>query len=343
MDGDRVTTIVGFLAAFVVLSVVVWIIGIDDVLGALAQADTTVLLVILGVAVVWLSAWGLALWTVLGAIGSPISPPKAVFVFSAAVFSNNVTPFGQAGGEPVSALLISTAADSEYETGLAAIASVDTLHFVPSVGFSIIGFVYVLAGAAQLTRNVIFAGVGVAVLITVILVAATVGWRYRDRVEAWLVRVVHPLLGLLGRVVPGRSPPERADIEARIEGFFGAVGRVATDRRTIVTAMGFSAIGWLSLSVSLWLSLFALGYTVPFTATLFVVPVGSIAGVTPLPGGLGGLEAAFIALLVPTAGVSLSVATAAVLIHRGATYWLPTIFGGGAAAVLGAERRRDAG
>ena len=73
---------------------------------------------------------------------------------------------------------------------------------------------------------------------------------------------------------------------------------------------------------------------------MFVVPVGSIAGATPLPGGLGGLEAAFIALLVPTAGVSASGATAAVLIHRGATYWLPTLFGGGAAAVIGADSRR---
>jgi uncharacterized protein (TIRG00374 family) len=102
--------------------------------------------------------------------------------------------------------------------------------------------------------------------------------------------------------------------------------------------MGFSALGWIALSTSLWLSLYALGHAVPFAATLFVVPVGSIAGITPLPGGLGGLEAVFIALLVPTAGVPASVATAAVLIHRGATYWFPTLVGGGVAATIGAQR-----
>jgi len=340
MDGDRLTTLLMFAVALGVLSVVVWIIGIDDVLGALGDAETSVLVAIVAVAAVWLSAWGLALWTVLKAIGAPISAHRSVFVFSAAVFSNNVTPFGQAGGEPVSALLISTAADSEYETGLAAIASVDTLHFIPSVGFSIIGFVYVLAGVAELTDNIVFAAAGVAVLVACILAAATLGWRYRDRVEATLVRVVTPIARLLGRVVPGRSPPTAADIEGRIDGFLTAVGRVATSRRTVVMAIGFSAVGWFALSMSLWLSLYALGYSVPFAATLFVVPVGSIAGVTPLPGGLGGLEAAFITLLVPTAGVSASVATAAVLIHRGATYWLPTVFGGGAAAVFGNRARR---
>jgi len=62
--------------------------------------------------------------------------------------------------------------------------------------------------------------------------------------------------------------------------------------------------------------------------------------VTPLPGGLGGLEAAFITLLVPTAGVPASVATAGVLIYRGATYWLPILVGGGVATVLGSRARR---
>ncbi|MFB6296948.1 MAG: YbhN family protein [Salinirussus sp.] len=339
MVSDRLTTGVGFLAAIAVLAVVVWFVGVDDILDALAGADRRVLALIVGVAAVWVSAWGLALWTVLRAIGSPIHPARAIFVFSAAIFSNNVTPFGQAGGEPLSAVLISSAADSEYETGLAAIASVDTLHFVPSVGFTVIGFVYVLAGAARLTRNVAVAAAGVAVLVGLIVAAAVLGWQHRERVEAGVVRAVLPVARLAGRLLPRRSPPSRADIERRIEGFFEAVGRVAGDRRTLAIAIGFSALGWFALSTSLWLSLYALGYAAPFTATLFVVPVGSIAGVTPLPGGLGGLEAAFIALLVPTAGVPTAVAGAAVLIHRGATYWLPTLVGGGAAAALGARGR----
>jgi uncharacterized protein (TIRG00374 family) len=339
MSGDRITTVVGFLAAVAVLGVVLWFVGIDEVLAALAGASTRVLVLVLLVAVVWLSAWGLALWTVLKAVGAPIHPAKAVFLFTAAVFSNNITPFGQAGGEPVSALLISTAADSEYETGLAAIASVDTLHFVPSIGFSIIGFVYIVAGTADLTRNVVVAALGVVVLVTLILTAATLGWRYRSRLETWLVRVVLPVTRSLARIIPNRSPPPREAIEHRIDGFFEAVGRVADNRRTLLTAMGFSALGWLALSTSLWLSLLALGHTVPFTATLFIVPVGGIAGFTPLPGGLGGLEAVLIALLVPAAGVPSAVAGAAVLVHRGATYWLPMLLGGGVAAALGTQSR----
>jgi uncharacterized membrane protein YbhN (UPF0104 family) len=70
------------------------------------------------------------------------------------------------------------------------------------------------------------------------------------------------------------------------------------------------------------------------------VPIGAIAGVTPLPGGLGGLDAALIVLLTATTGIAAPIATAAVLIHRGASFWLVTLFGGGAAAVVGTWRGR---
>jgi uncharacterized protein (TIRG00374 family) len=340
MDGDRLTTLGMFAVALAVLSVVVWFIGADAVFDALGDADRSVVPALLAVVVVWLSAWGLALWTVLRTIGAPVSIPLAVALFAAAVFSNNVTPFGQAGGEPLSGLLISTAADSEYETGLAAIASVDTLHFVPSIGLAIVGVVSLLAGAVELTEDLRVALLGVVVLVGLIATAATLGWRYRDRVRGTVVRVVTPIAGTLGRLIPGWSPPDESDVAERVDGFFAAVGRVATSRRTIAFAMGCSALGWTALAGAMWLSLYALGYTVPFAAALFVVPVGSIAGVTPLPGGLGGLEAALITLLVPTTGVPASVATAGVLIYRGATYWLPVLVGGGVATVLGNRARR---
>ncbi|MHB9287819.1 lysylphosphatidylglycerol synthase transmembrane domain-containing protein [Halobacteriales archaeon Cl-PHB] len=343
MNGDRVSTLIGFLAAGLVLWVVVSVIGVADVVEAMGDADVRILLGLVFVAAFWISCWGMSLHTVLGAVGAPVAPHQAIMVFSAAVFSNNVTPFGQAGGEPISALMISSVADSEYERGLAAIASVDTIHFVPSIGLATVGFGFVVLSAAQLTRNLIFAALAVVALALVVPVGAYVGWRHRYGIEAALLRALAPVIRWFAKLLPGRKPPTRDSLADRIEGFFDAVSRVARDPKSLVTAMAFSALGWIALATSLWLSLYAIGWTVPFPATLFVVPVGSIAGVTPLPGGTGSLEAAFIALLVPVAGVPASVATAAVLIHRGATYLLPTIVGGGFAAIIGTEHKRQEG
>jgi len=336
MNGDRWATILGFLGGLVVLAFVMWLVGIQEMLDALLTVERPVMVpVILLNAVVWLAAWGMALRTVLGALGQPIAVHEAVLVFTAAVFSNNVTPFGQAGGEPVTAYLISEATDSEYETGLAAIASVDALHFVPSLGYAAVGLVFVAGGQLAFDQNVIYASMAVVALVVALPVAAFLGWRYRYELEAGVVRVLTPVLQGIGRVVPRRDPPEVAVIERRIEAFFAAIDRVAGNRTTLLEAIGFSAFGWLLLCVSMWLSLYALGFQVSFAAVLLAVPMGAIAGITPLPGGLGGVESVLIVLLVPMTGVAGAVVGAAVLVHRAATYAFPTIVGGLVAFALG--------
>ena len=103
--------------------------------------------------------------------------------------------------------------------------------------------------------------------------------------------------------------------------------------------MGFSALGWLAMCVSLWLSLFALGHVVPFSVVLLVVPMGAIAGIAPLPGGLGGVETVIGVLLASLTPVPGSVALTAVFVHRAATYVFPTVLGGGVAVALGLGRR----
>ncbi|WP_123538050.1 lysylphosphatidylglycerol synthase transmembrane domain-containing protein [Halosimplex salinum] len=335
MNGDRWATVVGFAGAAVVLAALVWVVGIDDIVSQLRGIEVAYLFAILGVAVCWLVFWGLALRAVLGALDAPISVVMSALVFAGAVFSNNVTPFGQAGGEPVSGYLISRATDREYETGLAAIASVDAIHFVPSIAYATVGLTFVLAGAAQFGRNLVFATSALVTLAVGIPAAAYFGWQYRYELEAAVVRAVTPIVRFLGRIVPRKTPPTPADIERRIEGFFAAIDRVAGSRSTLIEAIGFSALGWLAMCFSLWLSLFALGHTVEFSAVLLVVPMGAVAGMTPLPGGLGGVDAVLIALLASTTPVPAAAAGAAVLVHRGATYVFPTVVGGGVAFALG--------
>jgi len=338
VNGSTRAKVAGFLGALAILAGLFWVAGVDEILAALGRARPAVLVVVLAAALGWLLAWGLALRTVLGGLGIPLSVPRSFLVFAGAMFSNNVTPFGQAGGEPFTALLISKATDSEYETSLAAIASVDALNFVPSIGFALLGVAYM---ATEITFNerLEYAAGATAALAVALPVAAYLGWQHRYRVERSAVRAVTPLVRWLTKLIPRKSPPTAADIERRIEGFFHTIERVGSDRRTLLLALGFSALGWLGQMCSLWLSLYALGHPVSFGAVMVVIPLGSIAGVTPLPGGLGGVETVLVALLVPTTGLVLSTASAAVVIHRAATYWLSTGIGGVAASVFGATGR----
>jgi uncharacterized protein (TIRG00374 family) len=331
------TSAAGFAGGAVVLAVLASLVGVEETLATLGTARPGVAVAVVCAATVWLLAWALALRAVLGALGASVSWLRAGLVYTSVLFANNVTPFGQAGGEPVSAVFISEAADTEYETALAAVASADTLNFVPSTAFALVGVTYlsaVLAGGQQLLR-------ARAVVVVMAVAVPAVGylvWRYRSRLETLAGGALAPLARAVGTALPRLEAPSRAAIEARIDGFFGSIETVATSRRRLALALGLSALGWLAQMVALWLSLYALGAVAPFAAVLVAVPVGAIAGITPLPGGLGGVEAALVALVVPLAGVSAATAAAAVVLHRGAIYWLPTLLGGAVVAAAGSER-----
>ncbi|EMA48058.1 lysylphosphatidylglycerol synthase transmembrane domain-containing protein [Halococcus salifodinae] len=333
-SGQVRTTVIGFLGAIIAFAIAIWIIGPHEIYSALTVNQPVILIAIVGVAACWLTAWGLSLRVVLDALDAPIPISTAVLVFASATFANNVTPFGQAGGEPVSALLISRASNREYETGLAAIASVDALNFVPSIGLALIGLGY-FATTLTFNTDLTLAAGAVGAFALALVAIAVLGWRYRHRVERGAVAILTPLIRRVVTALPQVSPPEAESLEGRIEEFFAAIERVATSPRKLGLALLFSTIGWIGLATSLWLSLYALGYTVPLAVVLVAIPAGAMASITPLPGGLGGVAAVLGALVAgTTGGISIATVTAAVLIHRGATYVLPTMVGGGVAAVL---------
>ena len=339
MDSDQLrATVVGFLGAFAVLGVLLYLVGVGDLLEVLRGARPGVVALVVLVTLGWLVAWGVALRTVLGVIGVRISVVRAFLVLSGAMFSNNVTPFGQAGGEPVSALLIAKAADTEYENGLAAIASVDTLNFVPSISLALVGAGYFATETTFGTR-LRFATAVVVVLALAVPMAGYLGWRNRYALERRVVGAVVPAVRRITDALPVFSPPDAAAVESRIGQFFAAIERVAADRTAIAVALAASTLGWTLQMVGLYLAFRAVGQSVPLSAMLFVVPMGAIAGVTPLPGGAGGIEAVLVAVLaaLPAVSVPASVALAAVVIYRGAVFWVPVLVGGVVVSVVGVD------
>ncbi|MFB6108974.1 MAG: YbhN family protein [Haloplanus sp.] len=343
MAGGKIrATVLGFVGALVVFAVLFWFAGVDELLTHLRRTDLRLVALVFVVTLCWLAAWGFSLRTVLDVLGVSLSVPQAFLVFTGAMFSNNVTPFGQAGGEPVTALLISRVAKTEYEKGLAAIASVDTLNFVPSITIAVIGAGYYATEIALDTnRNLELALVAVVVLAVGVPAAAYAAWQRRYGLESRAVSLLTPTIRRVARHVPRMPVPTAEGIERRINGFFRAIERVATNPRGLALALGLSAIGWFFQMLALWLSFRAIGTPIPLSVALLVVPIGAIAGVTPLPGGAGGIESVLVVLLVavPLPAVTESVAVAAVVVFRGVIYWTPTVLGGLVTGVVSLRSR----
>lgn len=339
MNGAQLrTTILGFLGTFAILGLLLYFVGVEGFVQRLQQADTELVALIVVVTLGWLAAWGFGLRTVLDVLGVDVSFAKSFFILNGAMFSNNVTPFGQAGGEPVTALLISKVADTEYERGLAAIASVDSLNFVPSIVLALGGAGF-YATQTDFGRRLRLATMAIVVLSVAVPVVGLFGWRNRDALRRAIARLLAPLLRLVTRVAPVDVALSRETLEARVGEFFESIERVATNRRGLTLALAASTAGWMCQMVALWLAFAAIGEPISFSVLLFVVPVGAIAGVTPLPGGAGGIEAVLVGLLasLPGAGVESGTALAAVVLFRGAIYWVPIAIGGGVVSVVGVD------
>ncbi len=86
-------------------------------------------------------------------------------------------------------------------------------------------------------------------------------------------------------------------------------------------------VSYTCTNIAFYLCLVAVGIHIPFWESLFVYLVfNAIGSCGPAPGGIGTVEAALIGGLM-LVGVDSSQATAAVMIFRTITFWIPTIPG----------------
>jgi hypothetical protein len=320
-------TLLGFAVAGVLLYLFAAGVGLGEVRRALAAADPRWLAVGCLSTVTCLALWGKAWQIVLRVAGIKVPYRKLVVTYFAATFANYVTPLGQAGGEPFIAYVLSSDTEATYEESLASVVTADLLNLLPFFSFSAVGLSVLLlqsslpAAAKGLAQGLLVMALGVPALVVV-------GWRFRERVRAAVLRACAPLSRLTDRLARDR-------VAERVDRLYEAFGRIAQDRLALVEAVAFAYLGWVFFALPLYFA----GLTLDLPAVdpllvLFVVPASTLAGLTPSPGGLGGVEAALVALLAALTGLALADAFAAALVYRVMSYWFALLVGGGAALTV---------
>lgn len=337
MDREQArATAIGFLGVVVIFGVLFVSSEPQQAIRQLQRAEPATIGLVVAATLGWLFAWGLALRTVLGVLDVEIGPGTAFAVFNGAMFANNVTPLGQAGGEPITAYLIAAVTDTEYEDGFAAIASVDTLNFFPSITLALIGAAY-YATLTTFSRQLQVATAAVVGLAVLVPVGGLLLWRRREQAVAVVIDRLVPVIQWITGVVPGVSPPSVETITERIEGFVASIELIAADRRSLGIAVSASTLGWTFQMAALWLAFRAIGHPVDAAAMLFIVPMGAIAGATPTPGGAGFIEGTLTGLLSLLLPVTSGTAFAAVVLFRGAVYWVPVVIGSVVVSYVGVD------
>ncbi|MFC7141382.1 YbhN family protein [Halosimplex aquaticum] len=326
---DRTTAVKivgGFAIALVILALIAYGIGIEKIRGELARADPRWLAAGCLSTAVGLVAWAKAWQVVLRVVGYRVPFRKLVVTYYAATFANYVTPLGQAGGEPFIAYVLSRDTDASYEDSLASVVTADLLNLLPFFTFAAIGTI-VLVVRSTLSNQIR----GVAGVLVVFAVgapaAAVVGWRSRRRVGNFALRVVAPV-ARRSRFVSVEG------LRDRMRELNTAFERIAADRTALAHALVYSFVGWLFFAMPLYFAVRAVGREISLFLVFFIVPASTLAGLTPSPGGLAGVEAALAGLLGTLGGFTFATGLSIAIVYRVASYVFAILLGGIAAVYV---------
>lgn len=324
---DLLRAVGGLSLGSFLLIVYFGLIGFEDVRSVLLSMPLRRVVSILAVGLIPLVFWGLGLHLVLDRLGRRVRIRTAVLLFSMSGFLNSITPFGQAGGDPVTAAVFTRIIGTDFETGLAAIGSLNAINRLATLVLGLLGigylWTYVSIGSTIRDSALLLGGLTIAVALLLVF-----GWRFRQRLIAGGATALTPLIRSGTRLLPGVAAPSRREIEQRGHRFVGAIDRLATDPRRLAMVFGLSVAGHLGVASSLWVALISFGFDASFAVVLLAIPIAKLGGIAPTPGGMGTAQPLLAMLLVSTTPVDPLTAGAAVLLYRASSFWLPSLIGG---------------
>jgi uncharacterized protein (TIRG00374 family) len=319
-------TLLGFLAGVALVAVLVAVVGRRSVTTATSVSGWAVAVTV-GFVAGGLLLWGLGLWVVFDAVDRPVGVGPSVALSLAGTALNAVTPFGQVGGDPLTAGLIARATRTEYEVGLAAIGATNAVIRLVSVAVGVVGVGVLLLRDGPGSALLPTAGSVVVSVVVVVLLALFAWWR-RAALADVFVSLLTPLARAAGRVVPGVRPPDRESVTARVGSFVASLERLAGEPRHLAALALVGCLGEVAVAGALWTALSAVGTPVPLSLAVVVLPLARVTAILPTPGGTGGVESALVWLLVVTSGAEASTVAGGVLLYRLAAFWLPLAVGG---------------
>jgi uncharacterized protein (TIRG00374 family) len=321
--------LVGFGIAVVLLYLLGRVVGWGEIIDTLARADLRWVVAGCLCTCCYLLAWAKTWDVVLDAGTIRIPYRQLVSTFFAATFANYTTPFGQAGGEPFIAYVLAADTKTSYEESLASVSTADLMHLLPFFTFAGIGLATLaITGSVPPGVRSILAGLAViAIGIPALIYAA---WRRRDLVEGIITTLIEPVANRTDRV-------SVAGVEERIDRFYDQIARIADEPRDLLAGLVYSYLGWVFFAAPLYFAALALGFPLSPLLVAFLVPASSLAGVVPTPGGLGGVSAALVALLVALTPIGASAAAAVALLYRAMSYVFALVLCGPAALYVTAR------
>jgi uncharacterized membrane protein YbhN (UPF0104 family)/tRNA A-37 threonylcarbamoyl transferase component Bud32 len=142
----------------------------------------------------------------------------------------------------------------------------------------------------------------------------------------WILGII--VVAIIGTVVAVLRVQRLHDaVVPKIQEAWGSLSGVVTNPKRLFGLLGVNLASRLILATTLWFILEAIDAPLPLITCLVVtVATNLLAGLVPIPGGIGVAEAAMTAFL-GLAGLDADTAFAAAVVFRIATFYIPSVEG----------------
>ena len=315
---------IGFLGiSILILVIMLYFVGIDQVIDALKIANLYIIALAIVVQIFTYFLYTLR-WQILNKLADMddgIMKLLPMVLVSLAV--NNITPSGRGGGEPVRAYLLSQSNDDyHFQDSFATVVAdraLDTFPFVVLAAITIASMALFFDFDIWLLVIMVLAVIAiVAVLIVLIYMCINPG--FGKRVDGWII-------GLVRRFYKKDTEELENQIHEAIAGFQDTMKMLMSNRKGLVYTLILSFIIWGFELLRVYLVFSAFGANVDLIIIGEVFIVACLVGMIPLlPGGLGAVDGLMI-IFYSAAGVPASISAAATVIERLISFWMTTIIG----------------
>ncbi len=314
--------IVFFIIGLAIMGVMLYYIGIDEVLNALKQSNLwfVLLAVLLQIFTYFLYAWR---WHIINdAADMSLGIKKLLPMVLVSLAVNNITPSGRGGGEPVRAYLLAKEGHYKFEDTFASVIadrSFDTFPFLILSIITIIGIITTFSLDSTVLAILVICVVGITAAVA-ILIYVCINEAFGVKITSWAIKIARRFYKKYD------ENTEKRIIEAVIS-FQSTMNLLLRNRNILLYALPLSFIIWIFEILRVYAVFLAFGAIISPIVIGEVFIIASLVGMVPLlPGGLGAVDGIMI-LLYSSAGVTASISAAATLVERVISFWMSTFIG----------------
>ena len=305
-----------------ILAVMLYFVGIDQVISALKMAKLEFIGIAIAMQVFTYYLYTLR-WQILNNLADINASIKTLLPMTLVGLAiNNITPSGRGGGEPVRAYLLARQENYPMQETFATVVAdraLDTFPFVVLAALTIIAMTFYFNFDLWLLVVMILAVIAI-IAILLIIIYMSIDAKFGKRVDGWII-------GLVRRFYKKNTPELEEKIHSMIEDFQNTMKVLIYNKKVRRYALPLSFVIWIFEILRVYFVFLAFGANVSPVVIGEVFIIACLVGMIPLlPGGLGAVDGIMI-VFYSAAGITASISAAATVIERLISFWMATILG----------------